>query len=262
MVEQSIALPGVSGRIDHLSVDLKRRRLFVAELGNNTVDVIDLASASVVRRIAGLKEPQGLGFAPAADVLAVANAGDGSVRLYRGESLDPAGKIDLRDDADNIRLDLHTGYLVVGYGRGGLALIDPATASRVGTIPLRAHPEGFQLDVGRRRAYVNVPDAHQIAVVDLAAGRQIGSWQVPEVRANFPMALDPARGAAAVVFRNPPRLVVFDANAGQAASVFAICRDADDVFFDAKRSRIYISCGAGSVDVWQQDGPGIGAFSL
>ncbi|MBS0641481.1 MAG: hypothetical protein JSS43_16560, partial [Proteobacteria bacterium] len=77
MLEQSIALPGVSGRIDHFSVDLKRRRLFVAELGNNTVDVIDLASASVVYRIAGLKEPQGLGFAPAADVLAVANAGDG-----------------------------------------------------------------------------------------------------------------------------------------------------------------------------------------
>jgi YVTN family beta-propeller protein len=71
VVERTIALKGVSGRIDHLAIDLGRKRLFVAELGNGTVDVIDLDSASVIRRIEGLKEPQGLAYAPAVDVLAV-----------------------------------------------------------------------------------------------------------------------------------------------------------------------------------------------
>src|SRR3954467_4346481 len=131
VLERTIALKDVKGRIDHLAVDLGRKRLFVAELGNGTVDVIDLASAGVIRRIEGLKEPQGLAYAPAADVLAVASAGDGSVRLYHGENLSPAGSIDLGDDADNIRLDARTGNLVVGYGRGGLAVIDPAKASLV-----------------------------------------------------------------------------------------------------------------------------------
>ena len=70
----------VSGRIDHMAVDLRRGRLFVAELGNNTVDVVDLAAGRAVHRISGLREPQGIGYAPAADVIAVANAGDGSVR--------------------------------------------------------------------------------------------------------------------------------------------------------------------------------------
>jgi len=138
----------------------------------------------------------------------------------------------------------------------GLAVIDPARAALVSRIPLQAHPEDFQLDPERRRAFVNVPDAHQITVVDLEAGRQIGTWPDAGLRANFPMALDPARGSAAVVFRNPGRLVMFDANTGKAVSTLAACGDADDVFFDSRRLRVYVSCGAGSVGTWQQDGTG------
>jgi hypothetical protein len=201
-----------------------------------------------------LKEPQGPAYAPAADVLGVASAGDGSVRLFHGADLLPAGTVDLADDADNVRLDARTGNLVVGYGSGGLAVIDPAKASVVSHIPLQAHPEGFQLDPARRRAFVNVPDAHQIAVVDLDAGRQIGTWQMPDLRANFPMALDAAHATAAVVFRNPARLVIFDVNTGKPGATLTACGDADDISIDAKRRRIYVSCGGGSVDVWQQDG--------
>ena len=262
VLERTIALKGVTGRIDHLAVDLARKRLFVAELGNGTVDVIDLAAGNVTRRIEGLKEPQGLAYAPAADILAVASAGDGSVRLFRGAELSPAGTVDLGDDADNIRLDARTGNLVVGYGSGGLAVIDPAKASLLSRIPLPAHPEGFQLDPANRRAFVNVPDARQIAVVDMNAGRQTASWRLPDLGANFPMALDAAQATVAVVFRNPARLVIFDINTGKPTSTLKTCGDADDVFFDAKRRRVYVSCGDGNVDAWQQDGPAYRRLNL
>jgi DNA-binding beta-propeller fold protein YncE len=256
-IERTIPLKGVSGRIDHMAVDLRRKRLFVAELGNGTVDVIDIAAGAVVRRIAGFKEPQGVGYAPGADALAVANAGDGSVHLFRGSGLQPAGTVNLGDDADNVRLDPGSGNFIVGYGSGGLATIDPAKATLVGRVPIKEHPEGFQLDPNKRRAFVNVPDAHQIAVVDMNAGRQFGIWKMPDdFRANFPMALDAAHGTDAVVFRSPPRLVIFNINTGRPTGTFAACGDADDVYFDAKRHRIYVSCGSGSVDVWQQDGSG------
>lgn len=254
LLERTIALKDVSGRIDHMAVDLGRKRLFVAELGNGTVDVIDLAAGTVIRRINGLKEPQGIGYAPRADTLAVASAGDGSVRLFRGPDLAPAGVINLGDDADNVRLDANTGNFVVGYGNGGLAFIDPANASVLSRISLPAHPEGLQLDPSTRRAFVNIPDAKQIAVVDLSAARQTSRWQVPELRANFPMAFDATGGVVAVVFRDPARLVIFDASSGKPTSTLTTCGDSDDVFFDAKRRRIYVSCGAGSVEVWQQDG--------
>jgi hypothetical protein len=144
----------------------------------------------------------------------------------------------------------------VGYGSGGLAVIDPAKASLLRRIPLQAHPEGFQLDPDARRAFVNVPDARQIAVVDMASGRQTANWRVPDLRANFPMALDAASAVIAVVFRSPARLVTFDMNTGKPTNTLAACGDADDVFFDAKRHRIYVSCGGGNVDVWQQEGSG------
>ena len=251
-LERTIPLKGVTGRIDHLAVDLTRKRLFVAELGNGTVDAIDLTTGSVIRRIEGLKEPQGLAYAPAADILAVASAGNGSVRLFHGADLAPAGTVDLADDADNIRLDTHTGNLVVGYGNGGLAVIDPAKASLIRRIALPAHPEGFQLDPDNRRAFINLPDARQIAVVDLDAGRQTASWRVPDLRANFPMALDAPRASIAVVFRDPARLIIVDVKTGKPTSTLATCGDADDVFFDAMRRRVYVSCGDGNVDAWQQ----------
>jgi DNA-binding beta-propeller fold protein YncE len=254
VLQRAIALEGVSGRIDHMAIDLARKRLFVAELGNGTLDAIDLDAGQVIRRITGLKEPQGAGYAPGPDVLAIASAGDGSVRLFHGAELSPAGIIMLGDDADNVRFDSATGRFVVGYGGGALAVIDPVGGTVVSRIRMAAHPEGFQIDPDNHRAFVNVPDARQIAVIDTTSGHQSATWQMAGLTANFPLAFDRAAEAIAVVFRNPPRLVVLDARSGTTIANLASCGDADDVFFDGKRRRLYASCGDGRVDAWQQEG--------
>jgi hypothetical protein len=257
VLERTIPLPGVSGRIDHMAVDLGRGRLFVAELGNGSVEAIDLAAGKPIHRIIGLREPQGVGFVPDADLLAVASAGDGSARLFRGGDMQPAGKVELNDDADNVRFDPRTKHLVVGYGSGGLAVLDPATASVLRTAKLPAHPEGFQIDSEAGRAYINVSDARQVAVVDLATGSTAASWSLPAGgRGNFPMALDGTRTVLAIVTRSPARLIMLDTRTGVVTASLPTCGDADDVFFDAKRHRLYVSCGDGEVDVVQQDGTG------
>ena len=256
VVESRIALPGVAGRIDHMAVDLARKRLLVAELGNGTLDVVDLAAGRQIRRIGGLREPQGVGYAPRADLVAVASAGDGSVKLFRGEDLAPVGTVGLGEDADNIRLDPRTGNLVVGYGSGALAAIDPERRAKIGEVRLAAHPEAFAIDAATRRAYVNVPDAGETAVVDLASMKQTGAWRLPELRANFPIAVDAVGATVATVFRRPPRLVLIDTRTGAPIARLDTCGDADDVFFDPKRRRIYVSCGAGFVDVFEAGATG------
>src|SRR5262249_4726767 len=127
VLETTIPLKDVAGRIDHMAVDLAPRRPAAAELGNDTVDVIDLGSGRVVHRIADLKEPQGVAFATAADVLVVANGDDGSVRFFGADDFTPVGRFDLGSDADNVRLDKDTGRVVGGYRAGGGARSD-ATA--------------------------------------------------------------------------------------------------------------------------------------
>jgi hypothetical protein len=251
-LEATIPLPDVGGRIDHMAVDPKRKRLIVAELGNDTVDVVDLAAGRVVHRVTGLPEPQGVGYAERADLVAVASAGDGSVRLFRAEDLAPAGTVALGDDADNVRVDPRSGLLVVGFGRGGLALIDPVSRAKVADVRLPAHPEGFQVDPETDRALVNVPNAGQVAAVDLRARRVVGSWRM-RLGDNFPLALDPASPLLAVVFRHPPVLALLDRDSGAVRGEAAACGDADDVFFDGRRRRIYVSCGAGTVAVFQME---------
>jgi hypothetical protein len=257
-LEATIPLEDVGGRIDHMAIDLARRRLLVAELGHGSVDVIDLAGTRRIHQIAGLKEPQGLAYVPGPDLVVVASGGDGSVRFFRGDDYAPAGVVELGEDADNVRVDLANGQVIVGYGSGGLAVIDPATRSKLRTIPLPAHPEGFQLDPGSERAFVNLPDARQIAVVDPIGGKLRATWPQKNLRSNFPIALDAGGNTAASVFRSPHRLVLFDADSGAIKVSVATCGDADDVFFDNRRQRIYVSCGEGMVDVLQRDGTEIG----
>lgn len=256
ILEQTIPLHGVRGRIDHMAVDLARKRLLVAELGNDSVDVIDLAAGKPVQRIGGLREPQGVGYAERADTILIANAGDGSVRLFNAADFSPVGRIALGDDADNVRIDPRNGLGVVGYGSGGLALIDPAARKKVGDIRLPAHPESFQIDGATGRAYVNLPDAHRIAVVDLDARRVVATWPTRDLRANFPLALDPAQPVVAGVFRSPPLVLLLDRASGAERQRLPACGDADDVFFDARRARLYVSCGTGEVDVLERRAAG------
>lgn len=251
-LETKISLGEVSGRIDHLAVDLKRQRLFIAELGNNSLGIVDLAERKLLRNIPGLSEPQGVGFEPATDVVYVANAGDGSVRLYQGADYNAIGTIELGKDADNVRVDATTHRVIVGYGRGALAIIDPATRQKVSEVQLREHPESFQL-TQTGRIFVNLPDESSIGVVDSAAGKQIASWPQNGRSGNYPMALYYAQQHVLAVFRHPAVLTIFAMGDGAPIAKLPICEDSDDVFVDAKRRRAYVSCGAGFIDVVDLD---------
>ena len=248
-LETKIPLGDVRGRIDHMAVDLKRQRLFVAELGNDSVGIVDLPNRKLISRIPGLKEPQGVGYEPTTDRLYVANAGDGSVRLFDGNDYAARERIELGSDADNIRIDAAANRIFVGYGSGTLAVIDPSTHSKVGDIPLKAHPEAFQIDPDTSQIFVNVPDARGIAVVDRVSQKQIGEWPLADRGANFPMALDHVRRQVLVIFRAPAALGIFSMTDGKRIATAETCDDADDLFIDAKRARVYVSCGAGFLDV-------------
>jgi YVTN family beta-propeller protein len=245
-LETKIPLGDVRGRIDHMAMDLPRQRLFVAALGNDTVAIVDIKGRQVIHTIGGLSEPQGLGYMPSMETLYVANGRDGSVRVFSGANYGAAGQINLGENADNIRVDAGTAEIFVGYGSGALAVIDARSFRKIGDIPLGAHPESFQL--AGKQIYINLPAVHEIAVVDRESRKQVAPWLIDIAGGNFPMAIDAAARRVLTAFRNPAMLGVFSMKDGSLVTGPEICADADDLFVDGKRKRVYVSCGDGFLD--------------
>lgn len=250
---QTIQLPNVSGRIDHMDIDLDGKRLFISELGNNSVDVIDLTIGKQIKSITGLHEPQGVVFVPDANKIFVANGQDGAVQIFDSSTYSLLKTISLAGDADNIHYDSYQKLVYVGYGNGGLALIDPAKLELLGTIKLDGHPESFQIsDELQPGVFVNVPEDNSIAVIDAQKRTLSTKWQNNEASGNYPMALDEDSHRLFTVYRSPSQLQVINTDTGKPVAKLDIVKDADDIFFDDKTRQIYITGGEGYLDVISQ----------
>lgn len=249
---QTIPLPEVKGRFDHFALDVVGKRLFVAALGNDTLEVLDLAVGKRVHTITGLHKPQGVAFLPDSKQVVVASGGDGTCKFFDAFTFKLLKSFDKVDDADNVRFDAKSKLLYVGYGEGALAVIDPASRELKGAVTLKGHPESFQLENRGSRIFVNVPDAQAVAVVDRERRAVTATWPMMKFQANYPMAFDEANQRLFVGCRKPARLVVVDTTSGKPVTDLEISGDTDDLFYDAKRKRLYISCGEGFVDIVQQ----------
>ena len=243
-LERIIPLPDVSGRIDHLALDTAHGRLFVAEYGNGTVDEIDLAGGRPLGRIGGLHQPQGVAYLDRLDEIVVA-CGDGAVHFYAASDRREVAHLNLGGDADNVRIDSRNGHVIIGYGDGGLAVIDPTEARVLSRILLAGHPEGFRLRGSR--AYINIPDRGEIVAADVDSGRVLSSWSTGMHRLNFPLAIEPSGREVVVAYRLPAALQRRDADTGKVIDTRPACGDADDLFLDGERQ--YLICGAGHIDV-------------
>lgn len=251
---QAIALTGVKGRIDHMAVDIEGQRLFVAALGNNTVEVIDLSTARHIRTIRGLREPQGILFLPEFHRLFVANGKDGTCMIFDGGSLSLITTLRFSGDADNIRYDQRSKLVYVGYGNGALAVIDPKDNRHIGDIRLAGHPESFLLEAHGTKIYVNVPDAGHVAVADRVSRSIVALWPLGVVKGNFPMALDEADKRLLIGCRDPSVVLVIDIETGVIADKFNAVEDIDDIFYDQATRRVYASGGGGFFDIFEKTG--------
>src|ERR1700738_4307469 len=242
-LEEQIPVPHVAGRLDHFSADVKRKRIFISALGNNTVEVIDTFRGKVIQSIPGLSQPQGPLYVPGFDKLYVANAADGKVRVFDGASYALRKTIDFGKDPDNLRYDSTSKKVFVGFGEddGGIATIDPATDERVGPVlKTEGHPESFQVEDSGTHVFVNVPDAGNVVEsIDRKTGA-VTKWPLAELRANYAMALNEADHRLFTITRKTPMLVVLDTTTGREVARLRAAGECDDVYFDEARKRIYV----------------------
>jgi DNA-binding beta-propeller fold protein YncE len=249
----AIPLPNVSGRIDHLAFDPTRQRLFVAALGNNTVEVVDTSNGTHLRSLTGFHEPQGLAFVPDAGGVAVANGDTGTLQLIDSATLQVRWTASIGGDADNVRYDATRKRIFVA-AVGGLFAVDPATGTVTNRIAIAGHPESFQLEQQGSRVFANLPGliSSQIIAADRAKWSVQARWS--SCGANYPMALDELTHRLFIGCRRPASLAMVDNQNGTIVTSLAVVGDTDDLFYDADRKRIYVIGGQGAVDVLSRDG--------
>jgi len=250
-LKQTIPLPGVEGRIDHLALDASGERLFVCALGNNTVEVLDLRKGERTHSISGLGAPQGIACIPELNRIFVANDKGGICKIYDGKSFQDVGELNFKDDADNVRYDRATKRIYIGFGSGGIAVVSAPDGKQIGSIKLSAHPEAFELEKNGTRIFVNVPNSRHVAVIDRDKGQVVATWKTDLAFGNFPMALDETNRRLFVGCRLPAKFVVLNTDSGDVVAKIGISGDAD-LFYDSKRHRIYAICGAGKIDIINQ----------
>jgi DNA-binding beta-propeller fold protein YncE len=256
---QAIPLPNVAGRIDHFTVDPKRKWVIGSALGNNTVEIVDAFAGRVVKTVSGLDEPQGVLFVgDPINKLFVANAGDGKLRVYEGKTFNLVDTLDFGENTDNLRYVPAEKRVYVGYGedeKSAIGVVDAVTNKRMDDAgKLDSHPESFQIELSGPRIFVNIASKQKIAVIDRQT-HKVTDWQIGTLKANFPMALDEADHRLFIGTRKPSRLGVLDTGTGKLVATLPAAGDMDDLYYDDSRKRIYIPGGEGFLSVYEQRDP-------
>jgi hypothetical protein len=252
LLKHTVPLPNVKGRIDHLDANLKEQVVYVAALGNNSLEVIDATQVKVLHSIKNLNEPQGVVYVPQTNEVMVANGGNGSCYFYNAQTFEEVAKIDLGSDADDVRYDSIAKKIYVGYGEGGIAVIDAVNHKTIADAKLSAHPEGFQLDAKQNRLFVNVPGAGKIVVLSLSNMKTVAEWKT-EFDANFPMAIDEKHLVIFVGYRRPGKLVAINEMNGQTIAAADLVNDIDDLYYDGQSNKLYASGGGGAINIFLFD---------
>src|SRR5258705_4441069 len=259
-IYEQAPLPPLSGRIDHFTADAKRRRVIFSALGNHSVEVFDAFTATIIHSIKeGLDEPQAVLFIDDLDKLWVTNAGNGKVMIYTGADYKLEKTIDVGADPDNLRNHAPTKTGIVGYGEvntAGFATFNATTGERVGKdLMIDAHPESFQIEEQGSKIFVNVPTGGGVVEsVDRKTGA-ISKWPLKGVRGNYAMAINEPDHRIFVCTRKIPMFLAFDTESGREVARLPSTGSCDDVYYDARRKRVYILGAEGFISVFQQNTP-------
>ncbi len=255
VLTQTIDLKGKAGKLDHVAIDLKRDRLLVANKANNTLDVVDLKAGKLLQQVPGQAGVQGVAYVADLDRIYVGLGVRGFCNIFDGATYRPIKSIKFADDADNVRYDPRTHMVFVAHAEKMLGVIDAKTFALKGDIKLPGTAEGFEAEKNSSKLFLNVPDTNEVVVIDTGKKEITGTYPLKLAGANHPLALDEANHRIIVGCHKEPKVVVLDSETGKEIASVAIPEGCDDLFYDAKHRRIYVSCSEGYLVTISQKDP-------
>jgi DNA-binding beta-propeller fold protein YncE len=262
---RTIPLPSIKGDFDHFGVDLAGNRLFLAAEEHHTLELFELSSGKPLRSIPGFQTPHSMVLLLDQNQIYVIDGGpegghEGAARILNATTYKVEKSIKLSADADALSYDAANHMLYVTNGGKEahedfslVTVIDTAKGERVDEFKVSsANLEAITLQRSGPLMYVNARDKNQIAVVDRSAQAVKAMWQLKLIQHNTPLFLDEAAHRLLLAGRKPGRFGAVDSESGQEVAAMPAGDDVDDMAFDPASKRIYLACGEGFVDVFQQ----------
>lgn len=246
---------GGEGGMDYITVDAQNHRLYVPRSTHTMV--IDADSGKTIADIPGQKHNHGVALAPEAGRGFITD-GEGSVVIFDLKTNAVLGTLKARPDADGIIYDKGTGLVLVSCGDDGTLVtikpnVDPKNGSIDPPIDLGGKPEFLAAD-GAGKAYVNLEDKDQIAVVDLKARKVLAHWPVAPGGSPVGLAIDAAKHRLFVGCRRPQKMIVMSTDDGKVLADLPIGAGVDATKFDGQHA--FASCRDGKMSVVGETAPG------
>ena len=253
---------GVTGRFDHMAVDIQGGRLFLTAADHHSIQIFDLKSGKWMRSITGLGKPAGIVYVPETNRVLFSD-GAGSYNVLDAATYKIVGTVKLADDADSLGFDRDANLLyVINGGRdlketfSRLSIVDTKNQKSLGDIKIDGdRVEAMALEKGGPRLFINVTALNKVAVLDRKTRQVITTWDLPDAKENVSMAFDETGRRLFVATRSPGRLIVLNSDTGKAVASLPAAGGVDDLAYDAAHKRIYLSAGDGFVNVYQQKTP-------
>jgi hypothetical protein len=255
---QKIQLQGrADKKLDHMALDAKRDRLFVANMANRSLDVVDLKAGKLLKEIPEQKGIQGMSYADDLDRIFCGLGVDGYCHAFDGATYQLLKSVPFPSDADNVRYDPRHGVVYVAHLDYQLGIMDAKTFAVKADLRLPGFPESLTLEKGRPLMYMNTPqrtptESSQVLVFDTEKREVRKTYSLKRAGANYPLAVDEANRRLFVGCRKPPMIIVLDSETGREVAGVDIPGDIDDLFYDAARRRLYAACGEGKLAVLRQ----------
>jgi DNA-binding beta-propeller fold protein YncE len=249
---QTIPLKGVVGKLDHLAVDARGGRLFVANKANNSLDVVDLKAGTLIKQIPDQTKVSGVVYARDLDMIFVGNGG-GVCNGIDGKDYKIVFSTKA-EGADNVYY--HSGNKTVYVAHGEkVSVLDAKTGAVKAQISTGSKVEEFRVDNKANKLFINLRSPSVVAVIDLINNEVVGRFKLTKTENNGPLAYDDKAGLLFVgCGGKAPMIIAVDAKTGMELASVEIPGGIDNLHYDSKRSRLYASCSDGVVAVVEKKG--------
>ena len=247
---------GGEGGWDYLTVDPEHKLLYVPRSSHTMV--LDDATGKTVADIPGQKRNHGVAIAPSASRGFITDGQDGSVTVFDLKTYAVLGKVKAADDADGVIYDAASGKVLVACGDAGVVVpisadVDLKTGKADAAVDLGGKPEFLAAD-GQGKAFINLEDKDQIAVVDTKTMKVVNKWPVSPGGSPVGMAMDTAHRRLFIGCRKPQKLIVMNADDGKVLADLPIGAGVDATAF--ANGDAFVSCGDGTLAVARETAPG------